>query len=643
MSCSFVESKQTCFEYNGSNFTLCQFLNNSVAWCSNNSSLQEWLEKSENDIVLNENNETKTRNCIEADEWEAIVVCLSCAIVFLVIIIVALMIKQYKRKNTELLHLDTNQTQEKNDYESGAPSSIKSSLKRKSIDLTDRSSFCGPLSSRKNSMQRQSSTASKTSNRRVSFHPSPGNEISFRISEEDLTEPKEDDISDNYVVSLTREISIQSENEDVLLRKHMFRRQMTGDPRLLNFTKSINEQLSILPYNSKYEIKRDFFTEKEMLGSGNFGYVFLGEAKSLFYPNSTTSVAIKTVNDAGDIDSVRSILCEIKIMSQIELNMNLVNMVACCTSQFIRTGEIWLLMEYCQLGDMKTYLIENRAKMMQSGRKNSRGSWAPGGIMVEPVGNRILVQWAYDIAMGMKYLARNRIMHGDLAARNILISAGEDGLVAKVCDFGLSKVFYDSMSYKKEKRRYVPWKWMALEYLEDAKFTLTSDVWSYGVVLWELFSLGKEPYPGKSYSEMLPQFKSGYRLKCPEEAQKINTWSVHDVFEKITSKCFEADPMERGTFSLIVSMLEEELTEEEKIRYEMLKGRYLSLGKLRKGSIANINFSKNMCTQTSVDENEALIKEFLKKYEAKEDIEVDDEKIELREKRPNFRRLTSIF
>ena len=75
----------------------------------------------------------------------------------------------------------------------------------------------------------------------------------------------------------------------------------------------------------------------------------------------------------------------------------------------------------------------------------------------------------------------------------------------------------------------------------------------------------------------------------------------------------------------------------------MLKGRYLSLGKLRKGSIANINFSKSMCTQTSVDENEALIKEFLKKYEAKLDTEDDDEKIELREKRPNFRRLTSIF
>ena len=641
MTCSFVESKQTRLSYNGLNFTLCSFPNNSLAWCSHNLHLKEQFERLDNDTLLNKyNDEIKTRNRIQQDNWDAIVVCLSCAIVFLIIIIVALMVKLYGKKNKKFFHLSTATTKEKNDYgSSSAPSSIKSSLKRRSFDMGD-----NPISSSRYSMQKQSSTTSKAS-RRVSFHPTPENDNRSNISEEELTTSNESDDSDNYVVSLTRGISIQSENEDILLRKHVFTRQMSGDPRLLNYSKSINEQINILPYNSKYEVKREYFIEKEMLGSGNFGYVFLGEAKSLFYPNSTTSVAIKTVNDAGDIDSVRSILCEIKIMSQIELNMNLVNMVACCTSQFIRSGEIWLLMEYCQLGDMKSYLIDNRTKLLADGRKNSRGSWAPTGIMAEPVGNRILLQWAYDVAMGMKYLARHRIMHGDLAARNVLISAGEDGLVAKVCDFGLSKVFYDSIAYKKEKRRYVPWKWMALEYLEDAKFTLTSDVWSYGVVLWEIFSLGKEPYPGKSYCEMLPQFKSGYRLECPQEAKKIATWSISKVYDKITSLCFVADPMKRASFSLIVSTLEDELTEEEKIRYEMLKGRYLSLGKLRKGSMANIKFSKDMMTQTSTDENEALIQEFLRNYERKEKTEEKEsvEQIEIRQNRPNFRRLTSVF
>ena len=128
---------------------------------------------------------------------------------------------------------------------------------------------------------------------------------------------------------------------------------------------------------NEHEISVDFYCE-------NFGFVFLGEAKSLFYPNSTTPVAIKTVSDAGDSESVRALLSEIKIMSQIQLNLNLVNMVACCTSHFVRTGEIWLLMEYCQLGDIKTFLIENRNNLMLSEQRNSRGSWKPGGKMLEP-------------------------------------------------------------------------------------------------------------------------------------------------------------------------------------------------------------------------------------------------------------------
>ena len=100
---------------------------------------------------------------------------------------------------------------------------------------------------------------------------------------------------------------------------------------------------------------------------------------------------------------------------------------------------------------------------------------------------------------------------------------GSIQLVAKISDFGLSKTFYDNIRYKRHTQDYdVPWKWMALEYLQNDHLTITSDVWSYGVVLWEIFSCGKEPYVSLSVDDMLSQLKKGYTLPCPEESLKVS-------------------------------------------------------------------------------------------------------------------------
>ena len=93
-------------------------------------------------------------------------------------------------------------------------------------------------------------------------------------------------------------------------------------------------------------------------------------------------------------------------------------------------------------------------------------------------------------------------------------------------DFGLSKTFYDNIRYKKQKRQYVPWKWMAIEYLQTGHLTITSDVWSYGIVLWELFSLGKEPYVGKNVEDMITKLKDGYHLPCPEEVDQVRYFKI---------------------------------------------------------------------------------------------------------------------
>lgn len=129
-----------------------------------------------------------------------------------------------------------------------------------------------------------------------------------------------------------------------------------------------------------------------------------------------------------------------------------------------------------------------------------------------------LQKWAKEIAQGMAFLSKHKIIHGDLAIRNILLDSNRN---AKIADFGLSRktYYYTSLEVQLEQTTKVPWKWMAPEALVDMKLSSKSDVWSFGVTLWEIFSLGAEPYGGLQWN---PQFvhmlSSGVRLDCPQEA-----------------------------------------------------------------------------------------------------------------------------
>jgi len=224
----------------------------------------------------------------------------------------------------------------------------------------------------------------------------------------------------------------------------------------------------------------------------------------------------------------------------------------------------------------------------------------------DELNSRLLLQWSHNIAKGMKYLSRKHIMHGDLAARNILIGRGQgcnglSKLVAKVSDFGLSKTFYDNIRYKKQKRQYVPWKWMAIEYLQTGHLTITSDVWSYGIVFWEIFSLGKEPYAGKNSEEMISKLKEGYRLPCPEEVTKESSWSPTEIYNQLADACFVSEPMKRATFSDIVQTLEAALDDKEKEEYQELTEQYASMRELMEDPVTKLKrsstFTRNSLKQ----------------------------------------------
>uniref|UniRef100_A0A0P5A089 receptor protein-tyrosine kinase n=1 Tax=Daphnia magna TaxID=35525 RepID=A0A0P5A089_9CRUS len=162
----------------------------------------------------------------------------------------------------------------------------------------------------------------------------------------------------------------------------------------------------------------------------------------------------------------------------------------------------------------------------------------PSTISDVSISTRDLISWSFQIARGMDYLVSKKVLHGDLAARNILLA---DYGVVKVADFGMSKNLYYKENYKKKGRGLLPVKWMAIESLTDRIFSSQSDVWSYGVLLWEIFSLGKVPYPGMDVAHVLvKEILKGYRMDKPDLAPIF--------IANVMASCWNKEPKGRPTF-----------------------------------------------------------------------------------------------
>lgn len=338
-----------------------------------------------------------------------------------------------------------------------------------------------------------------------------------------------------------------------------------GDNSKIKDKVFLHHQIPLLCFISDREVERKDFTVGEILGSGNFGAVYKGEATGLFYPGSKTPVAMKTINDVTNHNDTDCFLVEIKILSDIKYHCNLVNMVGTYTTSIRETGEVWMLLEYCELGDLKHFVTNNR---------NSFQNTFEDRVDSNPnIESRLLLHWSYDIAKGMEYLATKFVMHGDLSARNILLTwSGNSNkkMVAKVADFGLSKKMTQKISYEKKERNYVPWKWMAFEFLESNIFKMKSDVWSYGVVIWEIFSLGEHPYGDKDFDEVFEDLQIGYRLQCPDRIQNIKNWPAALFYNSIAEKCFVLEENDRSSFEDIISFIQPMLNEAELKSYEQV-------------------------------------------------------------------------
>ena len=331
-----------------------------------------------------------------------------------------------------------------------------------------------------------------------------------------------------------------------------------------NQVEDLKSEIHRIPYNTKRELIRSSFRIICEIGSGKFGVIHKGEVSGLYYNESKATVAIKSVHGFGPQDDIDNLLLEVKLMSYIHPHLNLVSMIGSCSSELTTNGILWLLIEFCEYGDLKSYLRRNKEAILSV---TERGS----------INIRSLIIWAYHVAEGMKYLSENKIMHGDLAARNVLLtSCGSinDFPLAKISDFALSKKFYQDSRYLKQNRTDVRWKWMALEFLRYDYFTLNSDLWSYGILLWELFSFGKTPYGNSEYEEVLENLENGYRLPFPQGVDK-DEWSIHlNLYDAVSYICFQKNPEDRSTFKTLTKLIEEFLHSSEKIDYRKSVEKY---------------------------------------------------------------------
>ncbi|ESO99524.1 hypothetical protein LOTGIDRAFT_63499, partial [Lottia gigantea] len=277
------------------------------------------------------------------------------------------------------------------------------------------------------------------------------------------------------------------------------------------------------------------------LGKGAFGVVNEAYAYGgTSFDNKTFKVAVKRIKDTASGDEINSLKQELEQMKLIGSHANIISLYGFCKFR----GQSMIIMELAELGDLLTYLKEKC-----SNSHNYVSVSADGNISEEETKQITedgeLMSFAWQVAKGMSHMESLKCIHRDLAARNVLLATGP---VAKISDFGLSRDVYENGYYLKETKGRLPFKWLSPEALLWGQFSSKGDVWSYGMLLWEITTLGASPYPGIPAENMADLHRSGYRMPRPPNCPK-------DLYD-IMRGCWNEDPRKRPTFLKLCELME---------------------------------------------------------------------------------------
>ncbi|XP_077086221.1 protein tyrosine kinase 2aa isoform X29 [Siphateles boraxobius] len=292
------------------------------------------------------------------------------------------------------------------------------------------------------------------------------------------------------------------------------------------------EDTYTMPSTQDYEIQRDRIELGRCIGEGQFGDVHQGVYISP--ENPSLSVAIKTCKNCTS-DSVREkFLQEALTMRQFD-HPHIVKLIGIITE-----NPVWIIMELCTLGELRSFLQVRKYNLDLS----------------------TLILFSYQLSTALAYLESKRFVHRDIAARNVLVSSTD---CVKLGDFGLSRYMEDSSYYKASKGK-LPIKWMAPESINFRRFTSASDVWMFGVCMWEILMFGIKPFQGVKNNDVIGRIENGERLAMPQNCPP--------TLYSLMTKCWAYDPSKRPRFTELKTQLstildEEKAQQEERFRMEM--------------------------------------------------------------------------